>query len=177
VREFNIQIEFSQHSLGHVKQPDGSFKMQRDSHGVVLFMPGWHRSNMRYAGKILGLSNTVSDSVRWDVAIDGQPLKGPLFRRYFVRRGKRCYTLHETFVPGQVVGINCCVPPSFDEQQLLRMMNLIGRYRGISPFLPTQYGFFNVVSIRPRRVVDPNALESAALPAHNSEAKERGSTG
>jgi hypothetical protein len=63
------------------------------------------------------------------------------------------HVVHEAFLPGQIVGINCVAPPSIPEEDLWALFRLAGKYKGLSPFRPGEYGQFEVESIVARRVM------------------------
>lgn len=155
MREMTVRIRFTRHSLGNVPARDksGRFSLPRSPSGHVTFMATWHKANMRYAATVLGRHQDEVSKICWDIAVDGVPLKDGWFRRFYTTaNGRRRYAVHEMFKQGQVVGINCVVPGSITEDDLWQLMQIAGRYRGLSPFRPTEYGLFDVQSVRPRRV-------------------------
>lgn len=156
MRELTVRIRFTRHSLGNQKskQQGGVFLMQRGPSGSVIFMPTWHEANMRYAAKLLGRHQDEVYKIRWDINVDCVMRGRQWFRRYYScgkQTVKQRYCRHEAFLPGQVIGLNCVVPSSISEDDLWQLMNIAGSYRGLSPYEPTKYGFFEVESIRPRR--------------------------
>lgn len=167
MREFTIRIRFVCHCLGGEKQPGGRFVFSRGPSGQVLFLSSWHRANMRFAAKLLGRHHGEVDKIHWDIHVDGQPQPNSWFKRYYRSSGDRQrYAIHEAFAPGHIVGINCLVPASISEEDLWQLFQKAGQYRGISPWKPGEYGFYEVVSIRPRRVARPpeeNELLSAEI--------------
>jgi hypothetical protein len=73
------------------------------------------------------------------------------------------YSLHEAFEEGQIVGLNCIVPTVITEEDFWQLMGKAGQYKGLSPWKPGEFGFFEVVSIRPRRVTR-STDEDAQIP-------------
>lgn len=154
MRELTIRIRFTKHCLGHVKARDGNggLLLPRSPHGNVVFLASWHHANMRLAARTLNRHHQEVAKIHWDILVDGTVAKNRWFRRYYRTAGGRArYCLHEAFFPGQVVGINCVAPASISDDDLWSLMALAGRYRGISPWKPGEYGFYEVVSIRQRR--------------------------
>ena len=156
MRELTVRIRFTKHCLGNVKAKDGSgrFLFPKNPRGFVTFLAGWHHANMRFAAQILGRHQDEVGKILWDINVDGRIKKDCWHRRYYsVGQGRQRFCVHEAFMPGQVVGINCVVPASISDEDFWRLMQLAGQYRGISPWKPGEYGFFEVESIRPRRAV------------------------
>jgi hypothetical protein len=154
MRELTVRIRFTKHSLGNVKDKDGGrFSLLRGSEDrSVLFLATWHQANMRFASQLLGRHQDEVAKISWDIQLDGVVRRDCWFRRYYnTAQGKQRYCLHEAFFPGQTVGINCVVPATITDDDLWRLMQIAGRYKGLSPWRPGEYGFFEVVSIRPRR--------------------------
>ncbi len=154
MRELTIRIRFTKAALGNVKNRDsgGSFLLPRNPQGYVTFLASWHKSNMRFASQVLGRHQDEVDKVCWDIAVDGAVKDDCWHRRYYVAgSGRRRYVLHEAFRAGQEVGVNCVVPQSIPDEDFWRLMQVAGQYRGLSPYKPGEYGFFEVVGLRPRR--------------------------
>lgn len=183
MRELTIRIEFTSPSLGNVKRKDstrlsGRFLMLRSPNdGPVLFLPTWWQANMRFAAAVLGRYQSDVKQIHWDAAVEGNPRQKetkngvvpawyPVYRPSKAAGKKRRYSLHEAFYEGQVVGINAIVPPSISDVVFHRLMDLIGRYQGISPYKPGEFGRFRVVSLQPRTAFDcdPEALEIKKAP-------------
>lgn len=152
MRELTVRIRFTQHSLGNVKAAaEGRFTFTRSPDGFVLFMPTWHHENLRLAAQVLGRHQDEVGKICWDIRVDG--VAGRDFRRYFGGAGaKKRYALHEAFWPGQVIGVNCVVPGAISDDDLRRLMQLAGQYRGLSPWRPGEFGLFEVDQILPRRM-------------------------
>lgn len=154
MRELTVRLKFTKHCLGNVKARDGSgkFLLPRNPKGFVTFLSSWHQANMRFAAQILGRHQDEIGKILWDIAVDGRVKRDGYHRRYYsVGTGRQRFCVHEAFMPGQVVGINCVVPISISDDDLWRLMQLAGQYKGISPWKPGEYGFFEVESIRSRR--------------------------
>ena len=154
MRELAVRLRFTKHSLGNVKAKDnsGRFQLPRSADGPVIFLASWHKANMRFAANLLGRHQDEVGKIHWDISVDGNVRKDRWYRRYYrAQNGKRRYSLHEAFFPGEVIGVNAVVPVRIDDNDFWRLMNLAGRYRGLSPWKPGEYGFFEVHSLLTRR--------------------------
>lgn len=159
MRELTVRIRFTKHSLGNVKARDdsGRFLLPRNPEGFVLFLPTWHRANMKMSAQVLGRHQDDAEKICWDIRVDGAVRHDPWFRRYYkTGAGKKKYALHEAFWPGQVVGLHCVVPAAIGDDDLRRLMQLSGQYRGLSPWRPGEFGLFEVEQILPRRMPRPD---------------------
>lgn len=151
MRELTVRIRFTTHCLGDVKGRRGRFLLPRSPAGRVVFLPSWHRMNLQYAAQVFGRHQDVVGKIAWDLEVDAVLRGDRWFQRYFTDGERRHYALHESFVPGQVVGLNCVVPEAITDDDLWQLLELAGRYRGLSPYKPKEHGFFKVESIRSRR--------------------------
>lgn len=153
MQEVVVRLRFTQPCLGSVRKRRGGgviYAMLRDHHGRVLFMPTWWASITRYAAKVLSRHQRDAENITWDPCVSGEPRK---WKRWLsVPPGKRpAFALHEAFVKGDTIGVNCVLPASLTVDDLWRLLDIAGRYRGISPHNPKRYGNFEVEEIRPRR--------------------------
>jgi hypothetical protein len=159
MRELTVRIRFIKPALGNVKQPKtGRFVMPRNPvTGAVTFLASWHRSNMQFASQLLGRHQDEVKKILWDLNVDGVVLPNGWYRRYYTVSGttKERHVLHESFRPGQVVGINCVVPAGIPDDDFWELMRIAGQYKGLSPARPDEFGRFEVESIRPRRAAQP----------------------
>jgi hypothetical protein len=152
VRELTVQVRFKKHSLGNHRDPEGGkMRLLRSPAGRVLFMATWHRANMRFAAQVLNRHQDRVDRIHWDPESDSGD-RVCLFRRYYTTKGgKRRFAVHEAFPPGHVIGLNVVVPAEIGDEDFWQLLVVAGQYRGISQYGPTQWGFFEVESIRHRR--------------------------
>ncbi len=155
MRELTVRIRFTKHSLGNVKKKEiaGKFLLPRNTSGAVTFLASWHYANMKLAAQLLGRHQDEVSKILWDIAVDAVVRGDSWFRRYYTNdTGRQRYVLHESFVPDQIIGINCVVPSVITDEDFWRLMQIAGQYKGLSPARPGEFGHFEVVSIRPRRV-------------------------
>ena len=153
MRELTVRIRFTRPALGSVKgRDDDRFHFMRTPDGHVVFLATWQQTNMRLAAQLLGRHQREVDKILWDVAVDVMLRADRWFRRYYTNgSGRKRYAEHEALLPGQIVGVNCVVPAEISDDDLWQLMTLAGRYKGLSPFRPGEFGHFVVESIRPRR--------------------------
>jgi len=85
--------------------------------------------------------------------VDAELREKCLDRCYYrkTKKGRSRWSTHESLVKGQTIGINCVVPPEIDDDDFWALMQIAGKYRGLSPWQPGTYGHYEVVSLRPRR--------------------------
>jgi len=162
MRELTVRIRFREHCIGNAKEANGGYRLllPRNPFGRIVFPASWHRSNLRFAAQLLGRHQDEAQKILWDVEVDGYVRKGGWFKRqYQTNDGRPRHALHEAFLPGQVVGINCVVPATIPDDDFISLMNIAGRYKGLSPHGPGQFGFFEVESVRPRRAAQPGEGE------------------
>lgn len=165
MRELTSTIRFTKASLGDVKarQKEGSFLMPRNPQGSITFMATWHQSNMRFAAQVLGRHSDEIVRISWDIAVVGDARRGSWYRRYYqTTSGKTRYASHECFEAGQQVGIRCVVPPAIGDDDFWQLMEIAGRYRGLSPYRPREFGFYEMVALsETKRKPDPESPESS----------------
>lgn len=164
MRELTVRIRFTKPCLGNVKRHGSNLYLPRSPSGAVTMMGTWHRNNMHFAAQLMGKHEGLTNRIFWDINIDGLPRQGEdrWFRRYYtVANGtKSRYSLHEAFQSGHVIGINCAVPGSISDDDFWQLMTTAGRFRGLSPFLPMEYGLYEVVSLRRRRPDRPGGADT-----------------
>lgn len=156
MRELTVRIRFLTPCLGNQKLNDGSgkFVFQRSPDNNIIFLASWHHSNMRMASQLLNRFQSDVGDIHWDINIDGTLKNSRWHKNYYrsAKSNKLRYSLHEAFHENQIVGINCLVPNVIKDEDFWRLMSKAGQYKGLSPWKPGEYGFYDVVSIRPRRV-------------------------
>jgi len=156
MRELTVRIRFLTPSLGNQKVNDGSgkFVFQRSPDNNIIFLASWHHSNMRMAAQLLNRFQSDVVSIHWDIHIDGKLKNNKWHKNYYraAKNNRLRYSLHESFFENQIIGINCLVPNAISDEDFWRLMSKAGQYKGLSPWKPGEFGFYDVVSIRPRRV-------------------------
>lgn len=155
--EVTIRLRFTNYSLG-----DRRFKrisrMLQDGQGRIVYLPTWWDALMGYAAKVLNKYHELARQIDWDPVVDGRPTE---YRRYY-DEGK--YTLHEAFEPGAEIGVNAVLPTGLTIEMFTELLDVAGRYRGISPYRQQkQYGTFEVVSVVRRQRVLPADADPAPV--------------
>ncbi len=154
MREVTVRLRFTSHCLGNVKRKRRSqggkictcFLLPRTPEGRISFLPGWWRANMAFAAEVLGRLQAEAKQVHFETVISGEAPRDKLFRRYYEPNR---FALHEAFWPGQVIEVRCASPHTINDADLQALFGLAGRFRGISPAKPREFGFFTVESVRP----------------------------
>jgi len=159
--EVTVRLKFNQVCPGDVKRPDGKnfiLAMRRDPEGRVMFLPTWWAGITRYAAKVLNRHQASVKKIRWDPVVDGNPRR---WRRYLPLPSNKPdarprYAIHEAFMPGETIGVNCVLPSDIAMDDLWQLLDIAGTYKGISSYKPDEgYGTFKVEEIRKRkRTVD-----------------------
>lgn len=173
MREVTIRIRFNRECLGSARRRGAKgqvkFCMLRDPRHRVMFLPSWWHQLLRYAATVTNQQQGIVKRIDWNPVIDGMPRAA--WKRTIVADGKverrMRYAVHEAFLPGDVVGINAVLPDGLSIEQFQELLEIVGTYKGISPFQrdDERYGTFEVLSVRPtvRRMpvqVDENKAES-----------------
>ena len=165
MRELSVRIRFTNASLGNEKDPKtGRFKFQRSPgpSGKILFLATWHQANMKLAAEMMGRHYETVKKIFWDIEIDGELKEKCLARCYYKKtpKGRDRWSTHESLTRGQSISINCVVPHEIDDEDFWTLLQIAGTYKGLSPWQPGTYGQYEVVSIRPRRVILPPHIDA-----------------
>jgi len=164
MREITLRLQFTTHCLGNVKKfvPDKSLSgrrwpvyfMPRLPDGRIRFQANWWSSSLKYAARLMGKHLKDVNGVSFEVGVDGRTDTNVdhFYKRYFRSDGEESkFVKHEAFHPGDVIGVNCVVPGSIDQDDFWKLMDYVGRFKGISPFSPMDgFGRFEVLTVRPR---------------------------
>lgn len=171
MRELTVRLTFVSACLGNVRK----FSRQRDrvhhfyvmprnpTTGRVMFPPRWWAATLRKAADILCRHQQAVSAIMFSPEIDGapQPIPEKFFRRHLKRKQ---YTKHEAFFPGDTIGVTCVVPDTISDDDFISLMRYAGRYCGISPAHPGEFGFYDVQTVRGR-----SAVAGAASNGNGSE--------
>ena len=166
MRELSVRIKFTSPCLGQVKRiwheggkKRSHFLLPRNpSTGRVIFLPTWWQALLLRAAEVMCRHQSVVKAIRFGIEVDGlpRPLPGGFYFRYY---REKCFAKHEAFFPGDEIGLTCLVPDEIDDDDFRRLVEIAGKYYGMSPARPNEYGFFTVESVQP---IGPN---------HNGEAR------
>jgi len=156
VREVVIQLRFNRVCLGAAKRKKHGqtvFGFDRDPSNRVMFMPAAWLSVMRYAAKLANKHHSAVQKIDWCPVVEGRPRND--WRRTIVSQHsgetRAHYAVHEAFQPGDTIMLSAVVPDEISLADFERLLDLVGKYKGFSPFNNTteHYGTFEVISINP----------------------------
>jgi hypothetical protein len=108
---------------------------------------------MKLAAEMLGRHQEAVNKICWDIGVDAELREKCLTRCFYTKSpgGRERWSLHESLMQGQTICINCVVPQDIDDQDFWALMQIAGKYRGLSPWQPGKYGQYEIVSIHQRR--------------------------
>lgn len=171
MRELTVRIRFTCHSLGNVRKHYSDqgrkrsyYVMPRNpSNRRVMFMPRWWTATLKRAAEILCRHHAEVEEIRFSPEIEGEtrPVPAGLFTRY---AGDRNHSRHEVFAPGDVISVTCVVPSKISDEDFLQLLRYAGKYCGISPAHSNNFGFYEVVSIRPTTPEAMREIETEGPP-------------
>jgi hypothetical protein len=163
VQEVKILLRFTVPCLGADKRIRNGlgtvFCFPRTPGGQVLFHQTWWRAIVTHAARIKNIPTTVIKKIEWSPIVDGSPR---LWQRYIhdptrLEGTRPKYAQHEAFLPGRVIGVECILPVDLAVGTFAALMDVAGKFRGISPYKPGEYGRFTVVSVQPAGRVIPQS--------------------
>lgn len=156
MRELVIKLRFTAPCLGRIRkgftkggEARQYFILPRDPvTNKVMFQRQWWLAILKQAAEILCRHQQEIPKIRFHLDIDGepQPIPQKLFKLHI---NSRRYSKHEAYFPGDEISVTCIVPNTISDEDFLKLMQYAGRYYGISPAYPGNYGFFEVISITP----------------------------
>lgn len=171
MREITTRIKFTSPCLGKIRtyrtfciqgkrKKRAIFFLSKNAEGKVVFLQSWWQANLRKAADVLCRYQRDVRLVQFSPEVDGKPRPIPdeTYRRYYDRDR---FSLHEAFFAGDVVGVSCLVPSNIDNDGFWKLMDISGKYYGISPYRPGEFGFFKVETVERRgvaRVAEPTEI-------------------
>lgn len=156
MQEVVVSLRFNRVCLGAAKRKKHGqvvFGFDRDPAGRVMFMPSAWLGVMRYAAKLANKHHSDVQKIDWCPIVNGRPRND--WRRTILSRHdgetKSHYAVHEAFQPGDTISISAVIPDEIALADFERLLEIIGKYKGFSPFNNTteHYGTFEVISIAP----------------------------
>jgi hypothetical protein len=156
MQEVIITLRFNRVCLGAAKRKKHGqvvFGFDRDPSNRVMFMPAAWLSVMRYAAKLANKHHSAVQKIDWCPVVEGRTRND--WRRTIVAQHdgetRAHYAVHEAFQPGDTVVLSAVIPDELPIQDFSRLLDLVGKYKGFSPFNnPTEhYGTFEIISIKP----------------------------
>lgn len=149
MRELKVTLKFTKECLGNVKDFDRHkdrwpwYKMPTTPDGSVRFESSWWRVNMSFAAEVLCRHHKAVEKIHFDLAVEGTP--DTWYKRYL---DNKRFIRHQAFGVGSTIVVRCIVPDDISDDDFKQLMNLVGRFRGISPYGPREFGFFTVESVQ-----------------------------
>ena len=152
MRELTATIAFTTHALGANKATDGKFLIARTADHRLVFPRSKLQERLILAANVFGKHQEAVKEVQWDMVLDAKLVTDCWYKRYYeTGNKKKRYALHESFVPGQVIGLNCVVPATISDDDFWSLLQLVGTYYGLSYWRLSGFGLFEVKSLRQRR--------------------------
>ena len=166
MRELAVTLEFTKHCIGNVKRycwENGKkrsfFVMPRSPTGKVIFLPTWWAAVLTKAAAVGCRHQETVKLVRFSLEVEGQPRKVPDF--FYKRYSEgNCFSRHEAFFPGDRIELTCLVPDQISNEDFSRLLTLAGRYYGISPARPNEFGFFIIAALASTASSSPTPMAS-----------------
>lgn len=149
MKDYRVQILFTTPSLGNAKDSQsGRFLFSRNPAGQIVFLPTWHKSNMILAANLLSISQDSVKQIYWDTVVEVELRDKRWHRNYYKNAsGRERYSVHEAIMPGQVATLSLVLPPSLTSDTFVQLMKVAGKYKGLSPWKPAEYGRYEVVDV------------------------------
>lgn len=162
--EYLLEIAFVSPCLGNTRRelarPGAPrrhyWALPRTPSGHITFQPTWWQANLRKSATVLSRAAPGLAQVRFDPQISGVPQAARpenFYRRYYT---DKIYALHEAFFPGEVIGVRVLVPLELPVDLLRQVLETSGRFYGISPAKPGEFGHFQVQQLAPYKFVEPS---------------------
>ncbi len=99
---------------------------------------------MAFAAEVFGRLQDVAKLICFESEVGGDSPPEKLYRRYYAEDR---FALHEALWPGQQIEVRLVCPPAITDDELRELLAIAGRFRGISPAKPKEFGFFTVATL------------------------------
>jgi predicted NAD/FAD-binding protein len=141
--EVIVRLRFTTPCLGAIRGKVMD-TMLRDASGTVIFMQSWWRFGLEYAAKALSTNVDAVKEIQADPRVTGSL---STFKRFY-RRDQ--FTAHEAFDVGSTIDVAFCLPNEISLPQFKKLLEVMGRFVGISPYgFRQDFGRFEVVAATP----------------------------
>lgn len=148
--EVTLRIRFTQPCLGAKKwcRPGDVvvLRMPRGVSGQVMFPPTWWRVIVAHGARVKGGSASLAGKIRWSLDVVGAPQKWIRFVPK-TEDNKAGHVHHEAFRAGDVISVDCVLPPGLKPDVFRQWMDAGGKYMGISPYKHGEWGRFEVAEV------------------------------
>jgi len=143
VVEVVVKLRFITPCLGKKRSSSGKpDEMLKDTNGNIIFLPTWWDAILTYGSQAMSKHQKEIKKIEWDPLVDGVPKN---YRRYYTEKD---FKDHEAFLKGQVIGVRAMLPNTIPLEDFQRMLELAGRYKGMSPYgYDKGFGRFEVVEV------------------------------
>jgi len=149
MQEVRANIKFTTPCLGGIRAEDID-RMLRNDAGQVIFLQAWWKALLSYAAKAANISSAIVNNIRFDPVVDGTITT---YTRFYGANEATDFKRHEAFNKDQVVGVNAMLPDGISAEQFHELLQIGGRYIGISPYGHDKgFGRFCVVDIKPSNI-------------------------
>jgi hypothetical protein len=139
--EVLASIRFTTPCLGHIRGKDSN-RMLRDADGNIIFLQTWWRAGLGFAAQSLCRYQKEVPDIQTDPVVEGEL---GTYRRYYAPDK---YTDHEAFDAGSIIQVRFMLPRKIDFEGFKALLELSGKYVGISPCGYRQdFGRFTVVNV------------------------------
>ena len=140
MKEVEVKLQFVTPCLANNRYDDYD-RFNKDKSGNVIMMPTWWKTILEHGANTLCRHQSEVQNIKVHPIIDGMPKR---YKRYW---GNNQFKEHEAFLAGDIIGIKVMLPDSVPYADLLKILELAGPYKGISPYRWSEgYGNFIVVS-------------------------------
>ena len=149
--EAEIRLTFDEPCLGNERFPDPEpNRMARNVENNVIFRQVWWRTLLTNAAEAYSKHQGRVKVILWTPEVDGTV---KLYKRYYytgtINQRVRRFKHHEAFLRGDTIGVKALVPDDIPIEDLKEILEIAGKYFGISPFGWNRgYGKFTVKEVK-----------------------------
>ena len=143
--EVTVKLRFITPCLGGRRSHDENTPdiMLRDHDGNVIFLATWWKAILTYGAQAFSKHQNEVSKIQWDPVVDGVTT---VYKRHYTEFK---YKEHEAFREQSIIGVRAMLPDSIPVEDFQRILELAGRYRGISHYGHDKgFGRFEVVEAR-----------------------------
>ncbi len=145
MREVLLSVRLTTPVLGSVRKAgdDGNvvFRLPRTPEGRVSLPARYWRE------AAASVDPRSASGVRWSHSVEGVV---SVWKRRFPKRAGGSpggYARHEAILKGSLVTVRCLLPDGLEPDVFLALMDTAGKFSGVSPFRPREYGAFRAVGV------------------------------
>lgn len=141
MKRVRLTIRFVRPCLGGVRsEPKDMFERDPVT-GKIVFMNSWWQSVLEYGARALNKNIQLVPDTLFDLYVDAPVCD---YRRHH----SRGVTVHEAFCANTELSVDVLLPDGMSVDDFREMMELAGRFRGISPYgWRDGFGRFDVTEV------------------------------